>query len=130
VSKFHVIHSKMLSNRNIWLSFAGLLGTTGVMLGAYAAHGVPQANAASALERAANYQLLHALALICAIQLQGRLVGLSRWAFFIGTFLFSGGICAKYILHVEAAARIAPTGGILLMLGWLMLGLAGMAKYR
>ncbi len=106
---------------NLWRSAAGLLGMSAVALGATAAHALNDPQAALAVERAANYQLIHAIVLLVTTFMSGRAATLARWLFLLGILLFCGAIYAKYLLHVVAAAKLAPTGGILLMAGWLTL---------
>ena len=102
---------------------AALAGLSGVVLGAYAAHGAP-ADLREGLSVAALYALIHGLALIAAALVHDRAVGAraARWllqismlAFAFGIALFSGGIFL--------ASGTAPLGGTLLIGGWLVLAL-------
>ena len=120
----------MLKKLNYWSISAGVLGMTAVMLAALATHGIQDPAVSAILERSANYQLLHSLALIVATQLSGRMATLSKMAFFSGIILFCGTIDLKYLTPVAELSRFAPLGGVLLMVGWLTLGLSSMAKYR
>lgn len=100
---------------------AALAGLAGVVLGAYAAHWAP-AELRDGLSVASNYALVHALALIAAGLVHDRASGtcasiwllrISMLAFASGIALFSGGLYLRI--------GTAPTGGILLMAGWLLL---------
>lgn len=111
-----------------WDLAAALLGLTAVALGAIAAHAVAEAQAAQALERASLYQLIHALALLYASGLPGKVALLARTFLLAGIVLFCGSIELKYLFAVKQATALAPTGGVALMLGWLMLGASALTR--
>jgi uncharacterized membrane protein YgdD (TMEM256/DUF423 family) len=111
-----------------WGLTAALLGLTAVALGAFAAHAVPDAQAAQALERASLYQLIHALALLYATALSGKAALLARCLLLVGIVLFCGSIELKYLFSMLQATALAPTGGVALMLGWLMLGVSALTR--
>jgi uncharacterized membrane protein YgdD (TMEM256/DUF423 family) len=112
----------------VWGLAAALLGLTAVALGAVAAHAVADAQAAQALERASLYQLIHALALLYASGLPGKVALLARSFLLAGIVLFCGSIELKYLFAVTQATALAPTGGVALMLGWLMLGVSALTR--
>jgi len=116
------------NNPSPWIIVAALLGFIAVGLGAIAAHAITDSKAVSSIEKAALYQLIHSVVLLFASQLQGRLVRLSRWFLLIGIVLFCGSIELKYLFNVSSATVFAPSGGICLMLGWLMLAAAGIRQ--
>ncbi len=107
-----------------WLFICGLLGASGVTLGAVAAHALSDPQAAIAVERASNYQLLHAIAILIIAQLGGALGALSRWLMLLGIVGFSGAIYAKYLLGITELGKYAPWGGTLLILSWLFLAVS------
>ncbi|MEI8400209.1 MAG: DUF423 domain-containing protein [Alcaligenaceae bacterium] len=111
-----------------WGFTAALLGLSAVALGAIAAHAVADAQAARALERASLYQLIHALALLYATGLPGKAALLARSLLLAGIVLFCGSIELKYLFSLTQASAVAPAGGVALMLGWLLLGVAGLAR--
>jgi len=111
-----------------WGLTAALLGLTAVALGAVAAHAVADPQAAQALERASLYQLIHALVLLYAAGLPGKAALLARSLLLAGIVLFCGSIELKYLLSITQAAAVAPTGGVALMLGWLMLGISALTR--
>ncbi len=115
----------MSQNRypELWRVVAGLLGLTAVLLGAVAAHAIKDPQASMAVERAANYQLIHSVVLFAATFAHGRMATLAKVALVAGMLMFCGGIYAKYLLLFPRAGNIAPVGGVTLMLGWLLLGL-------
>ncbi|HEY7804244.1 MAG TPA: DUF423 domain-containing protein [Orrella sp.] len=107
---------------SVWILVCGLLGALGVALGAVAAHALADPQAALSVERASNYQLFHTVAILALLSLKGRLVTLSRWLMLAGIVGFSGAIYAKYLLGLPALGALAPVGGSLLILSWLVLG--------
>ena len=125
-----VKHIKMMSLITPWPLIAGFFGLTAVLIGAIAAHVLTDAIAIISVERAANYQLIHAVLLVVTSLIVGRAAEISRWCFLLGVIIFSGSIYAKYFLGLLEATKIAPAGGVLLMLGWLSLAFSakGQAK--
>lgn len=90
-----------------------------VGLGAYASHGL-DGDDARRVGLAALFAFGHGLALLLLAPGAGtrlRTAGLSGIA--LGTVLFSGSLLAAVFLAAPTA--LAPTGGLLLMLGWLLL---------
>lgn len=114
----------------VWRFIAGLLGSTAVIIGAIAAHILQEPQAIISVERAASYQLVHAVILMVACLIPGRAAQCSRWCFLAGVLLFSGSIYAKYLFNLAGATQFAPTGGVLLMLGWLSLAFSYQAKAK
>jgi len=122
------------------LLLAGLLGASGVGLGAYQAHGLEKLLtrrelAPELIERrldncdtAAKYQLFHALALVGVATLATRQP--SRWLkvsaslFTAGVAGFSGGLYLIVFAGTAVHWAIVPAGGLLLILGWLALAIA------
>ncbi len=119
------------------LFIAGLLGLISVAFGAYADHGLAKTASAADLKSIATalkYHQLHAVALM-AIGLacipspkiaRSRLIGCASAAFIFAIFLFSFSIYASVLFSMPGLKNVVPFGGILFMLGWLCLGLAGL----
>ena len=113
----------------ILLVIAAFMGAAGIMLAAAAAHAVPGAG----LDAAASMLLFHAAAALGAAALahQGllrRSLGhavIAAWA--IGAVLFSGDIALRAFAGHRLFPMAAPTGGIMLILGWLVLAVAALA---
>lgn len=105
----------------ILLVLAGLMGAAGIMLAAAGAHAAPGAG----LESAASMLLFHAVAVVggAALVQQGMLwrplafVVLAAWV--VGAVLFSGDIALRTFAGHRLFPMAAPTGGIILILGWL-----------
>jgi len=106
---------------SVWHLVAGTLGLTSIMMGAVAAHALADAHAASAIERASFYQLVHAVVLFVLASQTGVWANLARVAFTLGVVLFCGGIYLKYLAGQPWAGPYTPYGGMALMVGWLLL---------
>lgn len=118
---------------------AGILGATGVALGAFGAHGLRAALAergtAHAWATAVQYHLLHAVALLAlAAWLSqpsafGR--GNVRWAarcWIAGTLLFSGSLYVIALGGPRWLGPVTPFGGVALIAGWVLLIAAALKK--
>ncbi|MET1162275.1 MAG: DUF423 domain-containing protein [Pseudoxanthomonas sp.] len=105
------------------LAFSGaLMCAVAVALGAYASHGVADAHAQSNLQTAALYAFGHGVALAALAAGTSRTLGrLALYVLLIGTLLFSGSLALGAIAQVST--RLAPVGGIGLILGWVLWGL-------
>ncbi len=112
------------TSKPLWTGTVGLLGASAVALGAVAAHGLSDPVAASAVERASTYQLLHAIALLLLCQFSTWPWVLARALMLAGVIGFSGAIYAKYLLGLTALGGLAPIGGMLLIVSWLVIALA------
>lgn len=102
-----------------WVRVAGLLGFLGVVAGAAGAHAVHEANLAGLVEKAAYFQMIHAVLLLFLAEKEGKIASLARLAVLCGITLFCGSLYLKGF-GVSASAPLAPFGGILLMLSWLL----------
>ena len=103
--------------RGALAAFGALACGVSVGLGAYASHGL-DGDAARRVGLAALFAFGHGLALLLLAPAAGsrlRTAGLSGLA--LGVLLFSGSLLAAVFLAAPTA--LAPTGGVLLMLGWL-----------
>lgn len=101
-----------------WLGIlAALSGALAVGAGAFGAHGAT-GKAAEWLRTGGEYQLIHAIAALVAVQLQARGAG---WCFVAGATVFAGTL---YLLALGAPrwlGAMTPIGGTLLIVGWLWL---------
>ena len=93
-----------------------------VALAAYAAHaaaGPPQAR----LQTAALFAFGHGLALlVLAPRANSRAARIGVVALLAGVLMFSASLAAEVLLGVRP--RLAPPGGMLMVAGWLWLGVA------
>ena len=118
----------------LWIGLGGLFGAGAVGMAAAAAHllaGLPPA-ALHVVESGVQIQGWHALALLgCGLWARAR-GGLAHWAaaaFALGTVLFCAAVYAFGLAAVSLDA-VAPTGGLLLILGWLLLAASALRRDR
>jgi uncharacterized membrane protein YgdD (TMEM256/DUF423 family) len=106
---------------------AAISGCMAIAMGAAGAHGMQDAAAASLIEKASYYQLIHSLMLAVLALHSGRCFTLCRWLLLTGIALFCGSLYLK-AFTIIAHAPLAPMGGSLLMLAWLAYGFAAWAN--
>lgn len=108
------------------VALAGLMGACGVILAAGAAHGASAPN----LTSAAYMLLFHAAAVLGGAALLERDILwrapllLSIFAWIIGASLFSGDIALRTFMGQRLFAMAAPTGGTILIAGWIAIAIA------
>lgn len=115
---------------NYILLIGALLGLTSVGAGAYVDHvlvHVVDVNTLASVKTAVYYHQLYAvvisaIGLVWSLKRDAFLLKCSAWIFIIGTVLFSFSIYLKALTGVTAWAKLTPTGGMLLMVGWIVLG--------
>jgi len=102
-----------------WLRASGaLLAAAAVALSAYAAHG-PQGEAQSHLQTAALFAFGHGLALAALSPHGARRLGvIALGLLLLGALLFCGSLVGTHLLG--ASLGLAPYGGSLLILAWLL----------
>ena len=110
---------------------SAMSGFIAVAFGAFGAHALRARVAPEMLavwETAMQYQMFHALALLCIVVAGSRrpnkLLYVSGWIFVVGTLLFSGSLYALVLTGIKALGMITPIGGVLFLSGWLVLALA------
>ncbi len=110
--------------QRIWIGLASIAGFGAVAMAAFAAHGISDPDRVRIAASGVQMQGWHALALF-GIGLWaprgGRLADASGAAFTLGMLLFCGSLYAHALTGMSLGS-VAPTGGTLLMLGWLLLG--------
>ena len=128
-------------NAKTWIVLGASLGAVAVFLGAFGAHGLPGylgtleitgseiSRRVANWETAAKYQMYHSLALLLVGLLAARrsLVSLhlAGFSMFFGTLIFSGCLYALVLSGVKVLGAIVPIGGVLMILGWVALAVAG-----
>lgn len=111
-----------------WVAvLAGVLGASGVALAAVGAH-VTAGDDPAAWQAASLMHLVHALTLLAIAALLRQGVG-RLWlgvaaAMTAGVVLFSGSIYRAGVLGLDSSGPLAPVGGSLLILAWLLLVVA------
>lgn len=124
----------------------GLLGLTGVSLGAFAAHslknqlpsGLINLDQLNGFDTGVRYQIYHALAMLLIIILKKDYDNkFLNWAynfFFVGILLFSGSLyflCTRHLLNADwlkFLGPITPIGGLFLISGWACLSFSAIKK--
>ncbi|PIE17220.1 MAG: hypothetical protein CSA66_06370 [Proteobacteria bacterium] len=106
-------------------------GAVGVMAGAFGAHGLKEALSPARLaiwDTAAEYQLVHAVALVLAWlvaeRVPGRAARVAGAAFACGVLVFCGSLYLLAVTDVRWLGAITPLGGVAFIVGWLALALA------
>jgi len=105
---------------------AGLMGASGIILAAAAAHTAPGAG----LDNAAYMLLFHAIAVLAGVALLQQplllrplMLGvLGGWV--LGSALFAGDIALRAFVGHRLFSMAAPTGGVILILAWIALAAA------
>lgn len=119
-----------------WWCGVALSGALMVMLGAYAAHGLEaraSADLVSAVETGVRYQAWHTLAMLAVLvwrssrPLAGQRWVLALWA--LGIAGFSGSLYLMALAGLNLGI-VTPIGGLLLMAGWLALGVVALLAPR
>lgn len=118
---------------------AGLLGLTGVAIGAFGAHGLAGTLAERGMTRAfetgSRYHLFHSLAVLGAAAWLRTATGAAAtrmvWAarlWVIGVVIFSGSLYWLALGGPRWLGPVTPFGGLALMLGWLWVILAAYGR--
>ena len=116
----------------ILIALAGLMGAAGVVLAAAGAHGKPGVG----LDSAGYLLLIHAAAVIAGVTaarsgLVLRPLGLIvLWGLVIGASLFAADVASRAYLGNRLFPIAAPTGGVILIVSWLILVAAALAALR
>lgn len=97
----------------------GLLAAIAVGLSAYASHGAAAVQAQSHLQTAALFAFGHGIALAALGAGTARRMGKAGlYLLLLGTLLFAGSLALGALMGLST--RLAPAGGIALMLGWVV----------
>ena len=132
---------------SMWFLLAGILGASGVGLGAYAAHGLGDALERRELEKseietrvqncetAVRYQLILTVAILAmgiatlSLRRKSWPISLATSAFVLGVVGFSGGLYCSALELAKLHWVIIPAGGLLMIAAWLILA-AGAIFFR
>ena len=118
-----------LDGRRLWLGAAALAGAGAVMLAASSAH-LADAGARPDVDLASRFLLFHALALMgiaALIRPGARWLHVAGTLFVAGSLCFAGGLCLAALVD-RGFVPLVPVGGTLLILGWLALFVAALAR--
>jgi uncharacterized membrane protein YgdD (TMEM256/DUF423 family) len=110
-------------------------GALAVAAGAFGAHALRARlppDLLAVFQTGAQYQLVHALALLAAGWVAARAPGGAATAagllFLVGSVLFSGSLYALALSGVRALGAITPVGGLAFIAGWLALAWAALQR--
>ncbi|WP_431470883.1 DUF423 domain-containing protein [Sphingosinithalassobacter sp. LHW66-3] len=106
------------------LLLTALAGALAVGAGAFGAHGV-QGQAAEWLRTGGQYQLIHAVAALVALQMGARA---PAWLFVAGGFVFAGTLYLMALGLPRWLGAITPIGGTALIVGWLWLAWSALGR--
>ena len=98
-------------------AIAALSGALAVAAGAFGAHRA-SGQAAEWLKTGGQYQLIHAVAALMALNYAARA---AAWMFVIGGIIFAGSLYLMALGLPHWLGAITPIGGLLLIAGWLWL---------
>jgi len=118
-----------MTSLTILIALAGLMGAGGIVLAAAGAHAAPGAG----LDSAAYMLLFHAAAVLGAAALIEKgvllrplaLAALVAWV--LGAVLFSSDVTLRAFAGHRLFPMAAPSGGIILIAGWILLTAAAVA---
>ena len=111
--------------------FAAFSGAIGVILGAFAAHGLKgrlTESLLSAFQTGVQYQLYHSLAILALVIMHR--VWPNYWLFWaacamaLGVVFFSGSLYALALTEIKWFGPITPLGGLCFIVGWLAVAIA------
>lgn len=120
----------------LWVGFGAIAGACMVAMAAYASHGLAgtPANVVSGVNSAVQMQAYHALALVFTglwARRGGWFSHLAGLAFVLGILLFCGTLyqpIGPSFLRGLHVSFLAPIGGMLLIGGWVLLGLSALRR--
>ncbi len=117
--------------KNGWIAVSGIVGATAVGLGAFGAHGLEDTLSKrylAAFNTGADYQLLHAVALLGVAGLASeRIAQVAGLLFLLGVLLFSGSLYLLAFVDLAWFGLLTPLGGVCFIAGWLTLAIGGVS---
>ncbi len=116
----------------LWIVLGAAAGLTGVAMAALTAHAMSDDAARQIAHSAVEMQMWHALALVGTglwAPRGGRLCDIAGAAFVLGLLAFCGEVYSHAFngFHIP---HLAPTGGVLLMIGWAVLAVSAIRPSR
>ncbi|MER0439785.1 DUF423 domain-containing protein [Emticicia sp. W12TSBA100-4] len=113
----------------LFLQAGSLLGAVGVMVGAFGAHALKSMLTASGrfetFETGVRYQFYHAIALvligILSKHISNKTLTYSGYCILAGVLIFSGALYTICFTGLNVFGAVAPIGGTLLVIGWLLM---------
>ncbi|HVW75777.1 MAG TPA: DUF423 domain-containing protein [Rhizomicrobium sp.] len=113
-----------------WFVTAAIMGLLAVVLGAIGQHALQdmEPHALGGFKTGAVFHMYHALAMgLAALAIRVSPVWAARaaWAFLAGIILFSGSLYLWAFTGLHVLGFTTPLGGLMLMIGWGLLAVAG-----
>ena len=99
---------------NLLAFIAAVSGAVAIVAGAFGAHGA-EGRAVEWLRTGSQYQLLHAVAALVALQMGAR--G-PAWCFVVGAAVFAGTLYAMAEGAPKWLGAVTPAGGLMMIAGW------------
>lgn len=96
---------------------AAVSGAVAVIAGAFGAHGA-SGKAAEWLRTGGEYEMVHAIAAILAVQLRARL---AAGVLLAGSLLFAATLYLMALGWPHWLGAVTPVGGVAMIVGWLLL---------
>jgi len=121
------------------IAIGAALGALAVVLGAFGAHGLRARVTPDLLEiyeTAVRYHFYHALALVLtgiwadrvgSTVMPPGVIG-AAWFFLVGVAIFSGSLYLLVLTGLRWLGAVTPIGGVALIVGWLFLLRAALAR--
>ena len=118
----------------IFLVIASILGGLSVVAGSFASHALKEKLSQYSLDifqTGARLQIYHSLALLMVAflliieELPQSLMVVAGYAFITGIVIFSGSLYALSITGIKWLGAITPIGGVVLIVGWSCMAIAG-----
>lgn len=120
-----------------WIVIAAVLGLIGVAAGAFGAHALKariSPDKLASFEVGVRYQMVHALALLAVAWVMSiqpsRAAAAAGVCMTVGVALFSGSLYGLSLTEQRWLGPVTPIGGTLMIVGWLMLAIAGTKTRR
>jgi uncharacterized membrane protein YgdD (TMEM256/DUF423 family) len=132
---------------SIWLRIGAIWGFLAVAIGAFGAHGLKDRfkslgdqfgtlateRPEGIFQTATQYHICCALAIVAVGILTGRGRGeraleIAGWSFLLGSLIFSGSLYVLAATGIKKLGMITPIGGLLMLIGWVALAVAGGSK--
>lgn len=116
-----------MNTQRMFTAIGGLMGAAGVALSAAAAHRAGEPN----LGTAANFLMFHApVFLAVGLNGGGKVLRLAAAVLLLGVLLFAGDLLARVFLGDRLFPFAAPSGGVLMIAGWLLIAGSAFVKVK
>jgi len=122
-----------MNNQKFWIAAAGLIGFSGVALGAFGAHRLSDQISAEMLsiyKTGVLYHLIHFVAILAIAFYGNKLFYKSALMFVIGIIVFSFSLYIYAQTSNTTFSMITPVGGIFLLIGWALIIFEGLKMKR